>query len=224
MRGSRRMAEKNSEEIKPIVVPTYEEKRKKKQGYIQKIKQKRLEKKNKKELENQEKKERMLRQTPLILPFLQIHKNYILLKDGVMDIFQVESKDLYSMNDDDINYLLMALGRFYRSYFNSIKIVAMNFPSNTSKQKEYWRKKREKTDDPIRLRFINRKLFELEFIEKERTNREFFLFVYADNEQQLEERKKQVIRGMEQSFPLKELSIDKKKQVLFALNNLNTKI
>ncbi|MFD1705235.1 hypothetical protein ACFSCZ_00535 [Siminovitchia sediminis] len=217
--------EEKKEAIKPIIVPKYNENSDpKKRGFIQKLKQRKQEKKKKQELEDKGKKAKLLRQTPSILPFLQIHDDYILLKDGVMDIFQIESKDLYSRNDEDLKFLLMARSRFFRSYFESIKEVAMNFPSNTEKQKAYWRKKRERTDDPLRLKFIDRKLFELEFLEKERTNREFFLFVYADNVHQLEERKKQIIRGMQQSFPLKELSIEKKEDVLFMLNNPNTKL
>src|SRR5699024_2120185 len=153
-----------------------------------------------------------------------MHEEYILLKDGVMEIFQVGSKDLYSRNDEDLRFLLMGSARFYRSFSDDIKIIAMNFPSNTEKQKEYWLSKRDKTEDDIRLGFINRKLFELDFLEKERTNREFFLFIYAENEQQLSERRKQVIRDMQQVFPLQELSIQKKKDVLFVLNNQNTKV
>lgn len=210
------------EEVKPIVVPIYKDDDKKNKNIFRKMKQKRLDRKKK--LKGKGKNEKLLRQTSSILPFIQIHNDYILMKDGVMDIFQIESKDLYSLNDDDINFLVMAQGRFYRSYFDSIKQIAMNFPSNTEKQKAYWRKKRENTENPIMLRFIDRKLFELEFLEKERTNREFFLFIYADSEQQLEEKKKLIIRSLEQSFPLKELSIKKKKEVLFMLNNPNTKL
>ncbi|UDK94866.1 hypothetical protein EYB33_00490 (plasmid) [Lysinibacillus sphaericus] len=49
--------------------------------------------------------------------------------------------------------------------------------------------KKGKTTDPLRLRFINRKIFELEFVERERANREFFLFIYAESPQILEDEK-----------------------------------
>lgn len=181
-------------------------------------------KKNKKKKAKKDKKPKVLRQTPALLPFLQRHEEYVLLKNGVMEIFQVESKDLYTRNDEDLQFLLLALTRFYRSYYESIKFIAMNFPSNTESQRNYWNKKLKNTDDPVRVQFINRKLFELDFLERERTNREFFLFIYADNEQQLDERKKQVVRSMQQAFPLQKLSVDKKEDVLFMLNNQNTKL
>lgn len=214
--------DQSEENVAPIVVPTFKDKEEKKLNFLQKRKLKAEEKK--KALEKVEKKEKLLRQSPSLLPFLQCHEEYILLKNGVMEIFQIQSKDLYSRNDEDLRYLILGEARFYRSYFDSIKTIAMNFPSNTEKQKQYWMKKRDSTDDPVRLQFIHRKLFELEYLEKERTNREFFLFIYAENEQQIIERRKQVIRDMQQVFPLQELSIEKKKNVLFVLNNQNTKV
>lgn len=141
-----------------------------------------------------------------------------------MDIMQINTKDLYSMNDEDLQFMLLSQARFYRSYFEPFKVVALNFPTNTEKQKSYWTIKKEQTNDPLRLKFIERKLFELEYLEKERTNREFFLFLYADNRQHINDLKKQLIRGMQQTFPLKELSVEKKKDVLFVLNNQNSKL
>src|SRR5690625_42416 len=213
--------QRNTEEVTPIVVPAYSEERKK--GFIQKMKIKKQEKKKRKE-ESRGKKEKVLRQTPYILPFLQIHEDYILMKEGCMDILQIESKDLYSRNDEDLKILLLSNVKLYRSYYDNLKIITMNFPSNTEPQKAYWNKKREQMEDPLRLQFIDRKLFELDFLEKERTNKEFFLFIYADNENQLAERKKQVIRNMQQSFPLRELSVEKKQDIIFLLNNQNSKL
>src|SRR5699024_3492290 len=102
----------NTEEVTPIVVPAYSEESKK--SFIQKMKIKRQEKQKRKE-ESKGKKEKVLRQTPHILPFLQIHEDYILMKEGCMDILQIESKDLYSSNDEDIKILLLSNVKLYRS-------------------------------------------------------------------------------------------------------------
>src|SRR5699024_10936845 len=65
---------------------------------------------NKKEfraqMQNEGKRDRMLRKTTDILPFVQIHDDHILLRDGVMDILQVETKNISSLNDADIEFLL----------------------------------------------------------------------------------------------------------------------
>ncbi|QNK90445.1 hypothetical protein H7992_05060 [Sporosarcina sp. resist] len=216
-----------TEELKPIIVPTYSEEKEEKVGLIDKVpllKKLKGAAKKKSAPTKTQKKERVLRQTSHILPFVQIEEECITLKTGVMDIFQITTKDLYSLNDDDMQFLLLSQARFYRSYASSYKTVALNFPSNTEKQKNYWSKKKEKTTDSLRIRFIERKLFELNFLERERTNREFFMFVYADTPQQLEEEKNQSLRGMRQSFPLESLSIDKKQDVLFMLANQNSKL
>jgi len=170
------------------------------------------------------KKEKMLRQTPEILPFLQTHVDYILLKDGVMDILQIQTKNIHALNDTDLNVLLMNRTRFLRSYFRSYKEVILNFPSNTEAQRTYWLKKRENTTSPIRLEYIDQKLVEFDFLERERSNREFFIFVYADDKQELTDRKNDAIQGMQQAFPLTKLTRTKKEQILFLLNNQNTKL
>ncbi|KIL77083.1 hypothetical protein [Bacillus badius] len=222
------MTKQEVDALKPIVVPTYSETNKKKESAFldrfKKMNWKGKAKTTSEKVEKKKKAEKVLRQTPSVLPFLKIDESCITLKNGVMDIFQINTKDLYSMSHEDLQYMLLLRTRFLRSYSADIKEVGLNFPSNTGEQKSYWMKKREKTTDPIRLRFIERKLFELDFLEKERTNREFFLFIYADTPQQLEERKKQAIRSMQHSFPLEKLSLDKKIDILFMLNNQNTKI
>lgn len=216
-----------NEEVTPIVVPSYVEN----EG-INKRKKKRFGKRKKKPTEipdpseryQKKKKVRMLRQTPYILPFLRLEADCIYLKNGVMDMFQIETKDLYSLNDEEIYNLIAFEARFLRSYSDSFKEVSLNFPANTDKQIEYWTKKREKTSDPFRLKLIDRKLFELDFIATERSNREFIMFIYAENEQQLAEKKKQMIRSKQSSFPLKPLSKEKKQDILYLMLNQNSKL
>ncbi|WP_240458793.1 hypothetical protein [Virgibacillus sp. Bac330] len=220
-----------NQDIEPIVVPSYleqeDKKKKQKPAVLGKAIRKWKRKKTKEDQREEVKRKRegkVLSQTPYVVPFLQIQEDVIYLKEGVMDILQIEPSDLQSLNDTDLNILLLAQTRFLRSYFYDYKEVTLNFPANMERQKRYWLKKRKKTTDPLRLRFIDRKLFEFDFLEKERTNREFFLFLYADNKQQLDERKDVVIRGMKQSFPIKKISQEKKEDILFLLNNQNTKL
>ncbi|MBS4203661.1 hypothetical protein [Lederbergia citrea] len=211
---------KEQDVVTSMVHPAYSKKQKRNNEWLKRFKFKRSEKTQKKQV----RKVKVMRQTPSILPFLQIHEGYFLMKNGVMDILQITTKDLYSMNDGDLQFMLLSQARLLRSYFPAFKEVSLNFPANTEKQKAYWLRKKEKTIDPLRLQFIERKLFELGYLEKERTNREFFLFLYAETPEQLNDQKKQLIRGMQQTFPLEKLSVEKKKDVLFILNNQNSKL
>src|SRR5699024_12222539 len=96
-----------------------------------------------KEMKAQDKKPNMLKQTSNILPFMQIHDDYILLKDGVMDIYQVHTKNIHALNEVDLNYLLLNRAQFLRSYFRSFKQVILNIPTNTELQREYWLRKKQ---------------------------------------------------------------------------------
>ncbi|WP_342472395.1 hypothetical protein MHH70_01930 [Metasolibacillus sp. FSL H7-0170] len=208
----------SNEEVKPIIVPTYAEEKKAKKKYF---KFSSGSKKKKKPV----KKEYVLRKTPALLPFLDITEDYILLKNDIyMDILQITSTDLQTLTEDELNRNLLLEARSYRSFAPSYKIIALNFPSNTGRQQQYWIRKKERVTNPLLLRFINRKLFELRFLEQERPNREFFVFLYAPSLQLLEDVKNQLNRGMRQTFPLQSLSIEKRQDVLFLLNNQNSKL
>lgn len=177
-----------------------------------------------KKMENEGKKTTLMRKTTEILPYKQIHDDYILIEDGVMDIFQVEPQNIYSLNNVDLEVLLLNRTQFLRSYFPSFKEVILNFPTIVDNQRKYWEGKKKKARSKMRLEYIKQKLFELDYLENERYNREFFLFVYADTKEVLSERKQEMIQNMQNSFPLKKLSRKKKLQILFLLNNQNTKL
>ncbi len=192
---------------------------------LQKLKHQRIVKKEfQKGMKEQGKKPKLLKQTSAILPFVQIHDDHILLKEGVMDIFQVETKNIHALNDADLNYLLLNRAQFLRSYFRSFKEVILNFPTNTEVQRAYWLKKQQQAKNASRLKYIEQKLFEFEYLERERYNREFFMFIYADDKEELEDRKNDCMQGMQSSFPLQRLSKNKKEQILFLLNNQNTQL
>ncbi|GGJ75351.1 hypothetical protein [Virgibacillus salexigens] len=192
---------------------------------LQKFKhQKKVKKEFQEDMKEQGKKPKLLKQTSAILPFVQIHDEYILLKEGVMDIFQVQTKNVHALNDADLNYLLLNRAQFLRSYFRSFKEIILNFPTNTEVQRAYWLKKQQQAKNPSRLKYIEQKLFEFKYLERERYNREFFMFIYADDKEELEDRKSDCMQGMQSSFPLRELPKNKKEQILFLLNNQNTQL
>lgn len=215
------------ESVPTIVVPVVSEEEKskytsvllkrKKQGSSKKSKNKPLKKEKKKKV-------RVLSQTTSILPFLRYEDNHVVLKDGVMDILQISSIDLDSLNQSDELSMIYQRVRFVRSYVYDYKEISLNFPADTSMQQEYWRKKLEQASDPIDQKYIKRKLFELEFVEEKRTNREFFLFIFADNEDQLKERRRNVEALFKTSFPLMRITKEKKLDVLCKLNNQNSKL
>lgn len=161
--------------------------------------------------------------TENILPFLDADiDDTFITKTGFLDIYQVVTKDIYSFNDYDIKLHIYNYIAFLRSYVNDIKFISMNFPVNTSENQEYIRKKMLKTDNPIFLESLQEKLDQFEFLEKHRTNREYYIMVFSDKEKK--HMMSNLLRNQTRIFILKEMSLEKKIKIIFKLNNLNTKI
>ncbi|KFK76641.1 hypothetical protein DJ87_5208 [Bacillus cereus] len=134
--------------VPTIVVPviTDEEKPEKSGFFSKKKKEKKPKQKKNIKSEKKEKKPkvRVPNQTISMLPFVRYEGNHIVLKNGVMDILQITTTDLNTLNESDEMLMIYQRVRFMRSYAYDYKEVSLNFPSNTSIQQEYWRKKEKK--------------------------------------------------------------------------------
>lgn len=171
------------------------------------------------------KKPKVSKKTVDLLPFVCPEDGYILLKDGTwMEIMQIETTDLYSKNEEELLRLLRMQTMFLRTFNESFKEVIMNFPIDATTQRNYWLKKKKNVKDPVLLKFIDVKLHEFDVLERERMNREFFLFLFADTKERLTTSVLQVIRSRQHAFPVQKISQSKKRDVLFLLNNQNTKL
>jgi len=213
----------NHEEVKPIIVTSTMDntKSKKKVSFniIKRVNEKKEEKPKKK-------KKRVLRRTPDILPFLSIDEStgFIKTKYGYMDILQIESTDVLSMKTDDQRRCIYGLAKFLRVYVEDFKFVSLTFPVNTYEQQQYLQRKIAQTNDPTRLKFLNEKLLELQLLEKNRVNLEYYIFLFAKDLVTMKDNVESVIRISKQAFPLKKLSMKKKLNILFKLNNQSSKI
>lgn len=143
--------------------------------------------------------------------------------DEYMEIVQITSKDIYSLNEQDKDNDIFSLAYLFQAYLPDLKIVPMNVPVNLEVQKNKIQKKIRNCKKEEYLPFLEKKLYELEFLEEHRTNKEFFFFLYAKSPQELLDRKNHIKKLLSKSNPLIELDIEKKVNVLFQLSNLNTK-
>ena len=69
-----------------------------------------------------------------VLPFLVIKYDYIIQKDEVMDIIEIEGKDILSLTVEKLERDINIFHAFYKTVNIDIKLVSMNFPVNTQKQ------------------------------------------------------------------------------------------
>ena len=143
---------------------------------------------------------------------------------GYMDVMQLQSKDIYSPSTQETEYDIMKMAKFFQSYAPDIKIVSMNFPVNMKKQLDAINYKIAQNKAPLYERFLIRKREELQFLETYRTNREFYLFIYATSLKQLAEYRNNCRRYLGRVAPTMELTDEKKLDLLYKLYNQNSKL
>ena len=147
---------------------------------------------------------------------------FILKNDMVQDIYLIRSLDLSSLNKDEQNHLISGFGRLNKLYLNSYKIVSLKFPVNTQEQQRYWEKRRLKTKDFKQKRSIREQIEKLKLIEKSRSNQEYFLFLTAKNESELQNAFKELQQYSVGILDLTTVDFKKKLRLLYKLNNMNT--
>lgn len=152
---------------------------------------------------------------------------YAILEDGsLMDFVLIKGKDLYSMSYEDLNYDNFLWSKLYKRTAEDLKILALNFPTDTSAQINYYIKKYEQQKNPILKSYIAEQIEILKYISENRTDREYILMFYAEDEAALNKKRREIISILSgASVPLFEfVSNEKKKRIFFKLQNKNTLI
>lgn len=191
------------------------------------IKKQRKEEKKLKKLEKKKKKEELKKvyyKTKELLPLLSVtEKENFKCKDEYLDMLQIESMDINSMNEYDIRAYILSLTSLLKIYLDDIKIISMNFPANTQIQQNYMNKKIKECNNDVHFKFLNIKKEQLEAIERIRTNREYYIMIYGQSEEELE-KNKSMLFSSSASIKINEINIEKKIKILKKLNNMNSKI
>ena len=202
---------------------TFSEKRKIKKE----IKMQKKEEKNKEKIYKKNRKEALKNiqhKTVELLPLVAMTENRNFeCKDEYLDIFQIRSVDTNAMNNYDTTVYILSLTRILKMYVDDIKVISMNFPANTQRQQDYINKKIANCKNELHLKFLKNRKMQLEAIEKIRTNREFYIMIFGETEEELEKNKRTLFNSA--SFiKLLKLTDEKKIKILRKLNNMNTKI
>lgn len=184
---------------------------------------KKLKKKELKEIRKEDKK--VLLTTKELLPFKDADDDdSIITKMGHIDIFQIDSKDIYSLNEIERKMHIYSFVSFLRGYVYDFKLISMNFPVNTLKQQRFLEKQLKECDNEIYANFLKEKLDQLIFLEENRQNKEFYIMIFIKDTDNKEEVKGLLLRNQNIAIQLKPLDIEKKLKILFKLNNPNTKL
>lgn len=184
-----------------------------------------LDEKNIIEIKDRRKRVKVISSFADIIPIIDVADfDFFEMRNGeFMEIIQVTSKDIYSLNESDKDNDIFSLAYLFQAYNPDIKIVPLSTPVNLEIQKNNVIRNIRKCKVPAYIPHLEKKYAELEFIEKNRTNREYFIFLYAEDVKTLNERKNQIKKLLVRSNPVIELDFTKKINVLYQLFNPNSK-
>jgi len=162
-----------------------------------------------------------------IIPIIdQTDSGLFQLKDegGFFGIWQLQSTDINAMHDQEAGRNIYTLAKTYQGDKDPFKIISLNLPVSTQKQQQYLEKKIREANNALSLRFLRKKLKELQYLEWGRTNREYFLFLYGPTELAVKERKDQFMRDIQLAIPLLPVSDEKQINLLYKIYNQNAKL
>lgn len=167
----------------------------------------------------------VLASTKELLGFIDVDEDdSIIMKNGYLDIFQIDSKDIYSLTDVETTMNIYNFIAFLRSYPFDIKLITMNFPVNTLKQQEFIKKKIKECDNEKYYYELIEELEQLVYLESTRQNREFYIMIFIKGTEEKESIKRTLFRSQNIAVQLIPLTVEKKLKILFKLNNPNTKL
>ena len=167
----------------------------------------------------------VLASTKELLGFVDVDDDdSIIMKNGYLDIFQIDSKDIYSLTDVETTMNIYNFIAFLRSYPFDIKLINMNFPVNTLKQQEFIKKKIKECDNEKYYYELIEELEQLVYLESTRQNREFYIMIFIKDTEEKESIKRTLFRSQNIAVQLIPLTVEKKLKILFKLNNPNTKL
>ena len=160
-----------------------------------------------------------------LLPLTRIENDCFVTKNNqYLDLFCIATKDLESASDDETNNDIHSWHKFFRTTGEDIKIISLNFPTNTKEQQRYIQHKLQGTKNRVYQYFLEEKLEQLQYIEKHRTNREFYLMAFFDTLEKHRDGINIFTRSVGGGGVITEMTTEKKIQILSKLTNKCTSI
>ncbi len=150
------------------------------------------------------------------------HPYFILQNGNLLDFVKIKSKNLSSATNDEIQYDVLSFTRLYKTYADDLKIIGINFPTNTKSGQAYLKHKIKNCGNALFKELLIEKLHQLEWIEKHRTDREYYLMFYSSDELKYKDNLGVIEKSL--ASLISPLDEEKKMQILFKMNNKNTSI
>lgn len=150
-----------------------------------------------------------------------------IMEDGsFLDLLEIVARDRQNLQDDAVRFDIMTLTKFERLYANDHKDIGLNFPINTSLQRNNLEKKLKKTSDPIRRKWLLREIDELLTLDSNIDRKEFYRMIFGSNREEFLKNRTNILAwlGRGRSKIIKEIDKEKKIQIMKKLCNMNSLI
>lgn len=148
-------------------------------------------------------------------------------EDGsYLDFFEIVARDRQNLQDDAVRFDIVTLTKFERLYSPDHKDIGLNFPINTSLQRNNLEWKLKKTNDPVRKKWLTREINELLTLDSNIDRKEFYRMYFGSNKEELQKNRINILTwlGRGRSRIVKEIDKEKKIQIIKKLCNMNTLI
>lgn len=166
---------------------------------------------------------------------------FLVLKEasyGYADLLNIRGQGLGTMSRNQQIKIINDFQNFLRVAIEDMKFIISPFPADTSSQQAFTTqmysavyKKLQTVEDErqrqqlqARLRYLDDQLKRNIQVEKELYNQEFIIMIFGKSRRNLATSRDNIIRWGGESLVIERLPRHKKEQVLFRINNLNTKI
>ena len=98
-----------------------------------------------------------------------------------MDIIQIRTKDLNSIDMDERSFEKGQIMKLLRMMGSDCKIIALNYPCNTQEQQRFLAYKIQTTHNKQFQYWLEKSRKELEWLEKNKTFREYYLMFFSES-------------------------------------------
>lgn len=139
--------------------------------------------------------------------------------DSYMDIVQIVTKDLNSASESDLETLIAAWARMYRTNGFDIKLVSLNTPTDTRGQQHYIQKKIAQNKVPIYDYILREMETQLENVQEKRTDRQYYILLFAESQDDYFYALSRISQTLIYNDLARKMSLPAKLAVLEKLNN-----
>lgn len=163
-----------------------------------------------------------------ILPYKEILDDNSALIVGTdnsyYQIFKVITHALNLSNQEEKNRLMMRFANFNRLMDSDYKIISTLFHIDNSPQKQYWTQKVNQAKNAQQRKYAMEQLLVLSRVEDDpsQKNQEHFLVINAKSKEDMRNLVETLYRSHNGMIEPQALSVQKKEQLIFRLNNQNT--